>query len=326
MGISTPKRLIDDVAGGKVKPAYYFYGAEDYRISEATRFVAHQFLPDKQLTTNFRRLDGRRTKCIDLVAELSVFPMLGERQVFSVSDIQSFKPTEVDRLLKLIDQSDTSRVIIFSSPSTKTPKKKSAFFKKLSAVVDCVEFARLTQRQAGAQIKTALSRAELDIEPDALQMLVGLLDGNRGALVSEVGKLTDFKQSGEMIDTSDIEKIAAGYQTYTVFELADYIIAGDRSQVLGLVRRLITGGQSPTGLLYFLGGHFITLYLVKAGKPLEPYRRWLEGKFRGQAAGYELDHLRRIIGLIAEVDANLRKKRTIPELALDQLILQMMSP
>lgn len=326
MGLSTPKKLIDDVAGGRVQPAYYFFGPEDYRISEATKFVAHQFLPEKQLTTNFRRLDGRRTKIADLSAELSVFPMLGERQVFAVSDFQSYKPTEIDRILKLIDPDDTSRVVIFSSPSSKTPKKKSAFLKKLSAVAECVEFARLTARQAGAQIRTALSRAELDIESDALELLVGLLDGNRGALVSEVGKLTDYKQSGETIDTADIEKITAGHQTYSVFELADHVVAGDPGRVLGLVRRFITEGSSPTGLLFFLGQHFISLYLVKAGKPLEAHRRWLENKFRSQARGYELDRLRRIIGLIAEVDAGLRRKRTAPELALDQLVLQMMSP
>ena len=326
MGLSTPKKLVDDVSGGRIKSAYYFYGLEDYRITEAIKFVAHQFLPEKQLTTNFRRLDGRRTKCDDLIAELSFFPMLGERQVFAVSDFQSYKPTEVDRILKLIDGADSSRVVIFSSPSAKAPRKKSAFLKKLSAVTECIEFAQLTVRQASSQIRTALSQAELDIEQDALQLLVGLLDGNRGALVSEVQKLIDYKQSGETVDSADIEKIAAGYQTYSVFELADHVVAGDRGLVLGLVRRFLTEGVTPTGLLYFLGQHFISLYLVKAGKPLEPNRRWLENKFRGQARDYKLDHLRRIIGLIAEVDASLRHKRTAPELALDQLVLQMMSP
>jgi len=326
MGLFTPKKLIDDVGRGQFKPAYYFYGLEDYRISEAIKFVAHQFLPEKQLMTNFRRLDGRRTKCTDLIAELSVFPMLGERQVFAVSDFQSYKPTEVDRVLKLIDSADSSRVVIFSSPSSKAPRKKSAFLKKLSAVTECVEFARLSSRQASSQIRTALSRAELDIESDAMELLVGLLDGNRGALVAEVNKLVDYKQPGETIDTADIEKIAAGYQTYSVFELADHVVAGDRGRVLGLIHRLLTEGSTPTGLLFFLGQHFITLYLVKAGKPLESSRRWLESRFRGQAQSYELDHLRRIIGLIAEVDANLRHKRMVPELALDQLVLQMMSP
>ena len=326
MGLSTPKKLVDSVAGGQFKPAYYFYGLEDYRITEAIKFVASQFLPEKQLMTNFRRLDGRRTKCPDLIAELSVFPMLGERQVFAVSDFQSYKPTEVDRVLKLIDSADSSRVVIFNSPSSKAPRRTSAFLKKLSAVAECVEFARLTTRQAGAQVRTALSKAEIDIEPDALQLLIGLLDGNRGALVSEVGKLIDYKQPGETIDTADIEKIAAGHQTYSIFELADHVVAGDRSLVLGLVRRFLTEGSSATGLLYFLGGHFVSLYLVKAGKSLEPNRRWLENRFRAQARGYELDHLQRIIGLIAEVDANLRHKRTVPELALDQLVLQMMSP
>ena len=326
MGLFTPKRLIDDVGRGQFKPAYYFYGLEDYRISEAIKYVTNQFLPEKQIITNFQRLDGRRTKCADLIAELSIFPMLGERQVFSISDFQSYKPTEVDRVLKLIDSSDTSRVVIFSSPSTKVPRKTSAFLKKMSAVGDCIEFARLSSRQTNTQVKVALSKAKLDIDPDAMELLVGLLDGNRGALVSEVQKLIDYKQAGETINTADIEKIAAGYQTFTVFEFADYVVAGDRARVFGMIHRLLAEGSTPTGLLFFLGQHFIRLYLLKAGKSIEPNMRWLEGRIRGQAQGYELDHLRRIIGLIAEVDANLRHKRTVPELVLDQLVLQMMTP
>jgi len=330
MGIFTPKKLIDDVGRGQFKPAYYFYGLEDYRISEAIKYVTNQFLPEKQIITNFQRLDGRRTKCADLIAELSIFPMLGERQVFSVSNFQSYKPTEVDRVLKLIDSADTSRVVIFSSPASKspkkTPKKTPAFLRKLSAVGDCIEFARLSSRQASNQVKGTLSKANLDIESDAMELLVGLLDGNRGALVAEINKLVDYKQAGETINTADIEKIAAGYQTFTVFEFAGYVVAGDRARVFDLIHRLLAEGSTPTGLLFFLGQHFVRLYLLKAGKSIEPNMRWLEGRIRGQAQGYELDHLRRIICLIAEVDANLRHKRTVPELALDQLVLQMMTP
>lgn len=326
MGSSTPKKLVADVSDGRFKPAYYFFGAEDYRIAEAVKYVAHQFLPQMQLATNFRRLDGRKTKSADLIAELSVFPMLGERQVFAVSDIQAYKPTEVARILSLIETTDPSRIVIFTSPSGKTPRKTSAFLKKMSVVAECVEFARLNVRQAGSQVNSGLAKADLEIEPEALSLLVGLLDGNRGALVAEVNKLIDYKQPGETISTDDIEKIASGYQSYSVFELAEYVVAGDRSRVLNLVRRFLTEGSTPTGLLFFLGQHFISLYLVKAGKRLESNRRWLENKFRAQARDYDLDQLKQIIQLVAEVDATLRQKRTIPELALDQLVLQMMSP
>lgn len=326
MGLSTPQKLVSDVTSGKFKPVYYFFGSEDYRIAEAVKYVAHQFLPQMQLATNFRRLDGRKIKCADLIAELSVYPMLGERQVFGVSNFQSYKPTEVDRILRLFEPVDPDRIIMLSSPSQKAPRKRSAFLKKVNLVAESIEFGRLTPEQTRSQISSKLSKAELSIEPEALRLLTGLLDGNRGALEAEVNKLIDYKQPGDVVDAADIEKISSGYQTFTVFELADHVVAGNRGQVLNLIRRFLTEGSTPTGMLYFLGLHFISLYLVKAGKRLEPNRRWLESRFRSQANEFELSWLQQIIGLIAETDSTLRRKKVVAELTLDQLVLQMMSP
>jgi DNA polymerase III delta subunit len=326
MGLLSPKKLHTDVTKGEFRNLYYFFGPEDYRISEATKYIAQQFLPDRQLATNFLRLDGRKTRCADLIAELSVFPMLGERQVFAVSSFQSYKPTEIERVLKLLEPADPVRIVILNSPSDKTPKKNSAFFKKINSVAECVEFHRLDSESAAVQVTSKLSKAGLEIESRARDLLVGLLAGNRGALDSEVAKLIDYVEPGGTVTVADIEKIAAGYEAFTVFQLGGEIARGDRLRALQLVKRLLREGGTPTGILYFLGQHFVSLYLIKAGKSLESNRRWLEREFRPQAAGFELSQLERAIQLIAQADSDLRHKRTPPELVLDQLVLQMLTP
>lgn len=325
MGQIPPQKLVTDVQAGKFRPAYYFFGTEDFRIAEAAKYLAHQFLPDRQIMTNFLRLDGRKTKCPDLIAELSVLPMLGERQVFSISDFQSYKPTEIDRVLKLVSQKDPTRIVLLTSPSQRAPKKKSALIKKISAVADVVEFNRLTRSQTAAQVKARLVSAKLEIDAEAMNLFTSLLDGNRGALVSEVDKLVSYMKPGETVTAADIEKVAAGHQTHSIFELADYVADGQSNQALGLVHRLLAEGSSATGLLYFLGQHFISLYLVRSGGHLEPYRRWLEPKFRSQANRFEPGRLEEIVIQIAETDSALRHKRVVPELMLDQLVLQAMS-
>jgi DNA polymerase III delta subunit len=215
---------------------------------------------------------------------------------------------------------------MFTSPSGKTPKKKSAFLKKISAVAESVEFGPLTPEQTASQITSKLKRAGLEIEPEALRRLTGLLAGNRGALEMEIGKLTDFKPTGETITAADVESVGAGYEAYSVFELAEQMVKGDQVRVLAMIRRFLAEGSTATGMLYFLAQHFVSLYLVKSGKRLEVYRRWLEPQFRNQAARYEPGQLEKIITLIAQTDADLRRKRAAPELLLDQLALQIMTP
>jgi DNA polymerase III delta subunit len=111
-----------------------------------------------------------------------------------------------------------------------------------------------------------------------------------------------------------------------VFQLGGESARGNRRRVLQLVKRLLREGDTPTGVLYFLGQHFMSLYLVKAGKPLESNRRWLEHQFRSQGAGMTLAQIEQAISLIAQADSDLRHRQASPELVLDQLVLQIMTP
>ena len=320
----TPQQLLAEVTSGKFKPVYYFYGSEDFRIIEAEKYLAAQFLPNLQITTNYRRLDGRKTSATDIVAELSVYPMLGERQVFSISDFQSFKPKEIERILRILQPPDPNRVVILTSPSDKAPKRKSTFYNTMSGAAELVEFKKLTPGESRLIVKRRLDKREIRIEDAALDLLVELIAGNRGALDVETEKLINYRQPGETITTDDIRKLAAGYEVYSIFELADKIVAGNTLQVLAQVKQVLAEGTSPTGVLYHLGAHFVSLYLVKNGKPLEARRRFLTQRFRSQAGKYSNQQLERMIIQIGETDAELRRTPLKPETLLESLILQLM--
>jgi len=325
VAVSTPKKLSSDISAGRFHPVYYFYGTEAYRMTEAKKYLARQFLPDRQLTLNFSRFDGRSTRCADLLAELASLPMLGERQVIAVENLQSYKPTEIERLLGSLQPPDPNRIVVFSSPPSKIPKKTSAFYKKISEIAEVVEFGRLDLPEATGIITRRLANHKIDIEPQALKALAGLVAGDIGALENEVAKMVNYKEPGEKVTAADVELLAAGYEAYEALDLADKVVDGDRGRVLAQVRQLVARGSTPTGLLFFLGGHFLTLYLVKHGKPIEPWRRWLLPKFKGQADRYEARQLSRIIVLIAETDAAMRQGRALPDIMLDQLVLSIMA-
>lgn len=321
-----PNQLGKEIASGKFRTAYYFFGSEDYRMVEAEKFMAAKFLSKETLTTSYRRFNGRKIKAAELITELSVYPMLGERQVFSIVDFQSYKPTEIKRILSLLTPPDPNRIIIFSTPSARTPKKKSAFITNISKVAGTVEFGKLDSREARSNISSKLTKASLTIAPDALERLVGLLDGNRGALDSEVEKLINFKQNGDeqagQITTADIDLVATGYEVFSVFELAELVVTNNIAKALQLITHMLADGNSATGLVFHLCQHFLSLYKVKNGKPLEVYRRFLESRFRAQAAKYSMAELERIITLLAQTDAGLRRDKIKGQIALEALIVQ----
>ncbi|MDH4035546.1 MAG: hypothetical protein OEV80_17260, partial [candidate division Zixibacteria bacterium] len=206
----TPRTLRTEVSAGKFHPAYYFFGADDYRIVEAQKFLVHSFMPDMLKLTNCRKMDARKASCTEVLTELATLPMLGEKQAVIVSNFQSYKPTEVDRILKMLTPADPNRLVILSSPVAKAPKSKSAFIKKMNSLVQVVEFKKIAQEDVKKTIRSRLQKVEIGIEPQALTLLSALVAGNLGPMEAEINKLINYKQAGETVTEEDISSVCSG--------------------------------------------------------------------------------------------------------------------
>ncbi|MEA3296358.1 MAG: DNA polymerase III subunit delta [candidate division Zixibacteria bacterium] len=321
--MATPGKLSVEIKAGRFKSAYYFFGVDDYRIAEAEKFIAQKFLPNRQLLTNYTRIDARITSCSDLVAEFCNLPLLGERQVLAVRDFQRYKPTEIERILKPLSPSDPNRVVILSSPSSRIPKKRSKFLTTMAQATEVVEFRKLSSSDITRQITTKLKKQQLDIETDARNLLTELLSGSRGGLESEINKLIDYKNQGGTVTVEDIMAISSGYEAYSIFSLADEIIAGETRTVLKIIRSLLSSGNSPVAIGTLLQQHFISLYLVKNGKKPLGNRNFLIPKFRSQATHYENPRLEEIIIEIATTDAEFRRQNIKQDMGLEILALNL---
>ncbi len=319
--MATPQSLLKDISAGKFKPTYYFYGFENYRVSEAVKYVTHQFLPDSQLKVNYIKLDGKRIKATELITRLANLPMLGDKQVFAITDFQSFKPTEVKQILSLLSPPDPNRIVIFTSSADKTPKKNSVFFKAVSVVAEAIEFKQLNSDESRRIISSKLHKNDLTILPDALNLLVELIAGNRGALESEITKLIDYKSSGESISVDDVKQVCHGFQAYSLFEMADYIVSGNTVRVLQMTASLLAEGISEVLLTTLIQQHFTSVYLVKNGKKPLGNRGFLVYKFRQQAQKYSSERLEKIIIDIAKTDSNLRQTGMSPKTTFEALVL-----
>ncbi len=283
--------------------------------------MASQFLPNRLMGTNLYRIDARRTKAPDLMAELSNLPMLGEKQVFVVRDIQSYGANEISRVLKLLSPADPNRIIIFSTPSARTPRRNSSFFNSISKAAETIEFKKLSYQESSSIIQARLQKEGLTIAPEALRLLTELVAGSRGALEAELTKLVNYKGSGGKIDVADIKSVSAGYEVFGIFDLADQVVAGDAKKVFNMVRSLLAEGNSPATLIALMQQHFTSLYLVKNDKSPLGRRAFLTHKLRQQAEQYQSRRLEQIIIEIAAADVRLRHKGVKPEMTLEMLVM-----
>jgi DNA polymerase III subunit delta len=321
----SPSELAKEIDAGRFRSVYYFYGSEDYRIKEAEKKLATVFLPKRIQSTNQTVLSAQKNRFEDILTELSMIPMLGERQLFIIDEIQSLNQTQIGKILSLLTPPDPNRVVIMVSPSSKAPRKSNKLFKFLSSETAAVEFPRLPMQSARGKIKTLLKEKEVEIEPEALQMLAQLGDGDMGGIIGEVNKLIDYVGEEKNIRREDVAAITSDYQSFKVFELADQAALGQIDKALNTIDFLMKKGEKPSGLMFWLEEHFLNLYLSKNGKSIGKGKRDMSWKYRPQVGLFDNAQLEKIIKFIAEANFDLRNNVRPEKLVLEKLIFNICS-
>lgn len=325
-GAVSPGELSKEIKAGKFRPVYYFYGSEDYRIKEAQKAVAARYLPKSQQTTNQTNLSASRNKFEDILNELAMIPMLGERQLFHIADIQALSQVNIKKILSLIDPKDTARVVIFSSPSNKVPRKTTKLFKYLVQQTAAVEFARLKDGDTRRRIQKILNDNKISIDPDALDMITRLSGGDLGGMIAEVNKLIDYVGEGGRVGRDEVTMVTSDYQAFKVFELADHAAEGNYDKAMEVIDFLLKRGEKLSSLIFWMGEHFVGLYLACNRKSSGPGKRDMSWKYNKQLHCFNNEQLESIIEEISTADFDLKNSRIKPErLIIERLIYKICS-
>jgi DNA polymerase III delta subunit len=321
----TPAELNKELSMDRFRSVYYFYGSEEYRIKEAGKAVIRKFLPKAQQQMNHTVISAAKTKIEDILTELSIFPMLGERQIFTINDIQSSTPQNVEKILKLLDPPDSSRIVILIAAPAKTPRKNSKLFKLLTSNTNAVEFGRVTQNAARNRLHAIFHNNEISIEADALDMLVMTAGGDLGGLILEANKLIDYTGAGGTIKKEDVLAVSSDYQVFKIYELTDQMALRNVDKALEIIGFLHKKGETFSTMIFWIAEHFIDLYLLQNKKSIGAGKRNLEWKYKKQFGLFSSEQLEYIISLISKADTAIRSNLKPENVIMDKLIIEICS-
>lgn len=319
-----PRQLLTEISKQQFRAAYYFYGEDEYRIVEAEKFLIRSFLPPEQIGTSARKLNARKTPIAELLAELAALPMLGEKLVVAVSDPQQYKTADLDRIFRMLVPADPNRLVIFSTPPARQPRWDSAFLRQVKAAVATVQFDRLDESESHATLVNKLKKAGLRAEPEAIELLVSLVAGRRGAIDQEVDKLRDYID-GTSVSAEDVRQIGAGYQTFLAFDLAEHLLQGERTVALKQVNFMLSHGATAAMLVRFLYDDLLILYKLQHHEQLPGNIAWKAKKIRPHIGRIKPERVEQALVSLGLLNRALRHSPANPELLLQQFIVELSS-
>jgi DNA polymerase-3 subunit delta len=209
-------------------PVYYFYGDDDYLKDAKVRELVDGAVDAATRDFNFDQRRGAELDAETLDSLLSTPPMLAERRVAVIRDVDKLKKDARKFLDDYLKRPAPDTLLLLVSPCGVKPDKG------LSDRTTGVEFAPLSgdrvAKWVSYHVETVLERS---ISAGAVSLLIDAAGDELAQLAVELEKLASFSD-GE-IDEAAVSAVVGVRRGETVSDLLDAIAAQDAATALALL-------------------------------------------------------------------------------------------
>jgi DNA polymerase-3 subunit delta len=278
-------------------PVYYFHGAEDVLKDEAVHALMDRVLDPSLRDFNLDQRSAGQLDPESLYALCATLPMMADRRVVILRDIEGLKrkPKVRAGLLGYLARPSPETVLVLVQGSAEETEDKELARAACSVACDALPPERVQ--------KWLLRHAEglgLALQPEAAEHLVRSVGGELGPLLSELRKLSSLPPGGPL-SAERVGEIVGVRHGETVFDWRDALFDGRTGGAVQLLDPLLSQPGSSAVKLVTLTG----TTLVGVGIARSHYDRRLRGRALEDAV-FETIRRHRVFGLLSWTEERAR--------------------
>ena len=318
-----PDELEDELARGRVRPAYLLAGGEPLLRDDALAALRRAVLDPASRDFNHDRLDGQGVSSGTLLDALAALPVVAPRRLVELREPEAGRGSRAltdalaDALDALCQQDRTVLAVSASRPDRRARWVKA--FREPAAVVVC-EPPR-GARALGTFVAAEARRRGITLRAGAAEALVEAAGSQLLVLRAELEKASLFAGPDRPVTREHVQATASLPAEEPVWELTDAIGEGRTPEALVALRRLLHGGSPPPVLLGVLANHFRKLLRTRAGATPGGHP-FAVRKLEQQAGRYSPARLRQCLGALHEVDEVLKGSGNLDAgIAMERLVM-----
>ena len=238
---------------------YFFHGEEVFLLHHYLDQLKKIILDEFTESFNFHKLDVESFGIQELADAVENLPMMAERSMVWVDEIDLFKLNEADRtkIAEILSDIPDYCTVVFTYITT--PWKPDKRLKKLWDAVDkngtVVEFAKQDQKDLVPWIVRHFAAHKKQISTDLCVYLIDITGGTMTALAGEISKICAYSGADRIV-RSDIDAVVEPVLDAVVFQMTDLLGQGAYGGALVKLQTLLKMQQEPLGILGAIGMHF----------------------------------------------------------------------
>lgn len=241
---------------------YLIYGNEKYFIDEQVNKIVSEYKEYDLI--NYDMCETNINKAVEEVSMISLFStdkiVICYNALF-LTGIKCDIDHDIDSLLKFIVNPSTSILVLVVNSDSLDKRKKVV--KELQKYAEVKECDKLKENELLSFIKKRCVDNGYEINNDALNKFVLLLNDNLYVINSELDKLFIYKEDDKVISISDIDICTSRMLNDNIFDLVDAIVKKDINRSLALYDDLIILNEEEIKLIVILANQFRLIFQVK---------------------------------------------------------------
>ena len=314
---------------------YIFHGEEAFLLQHYLGQLQKVILDELTESFNFHRFNSENFDLRDFADAVENLPMMADRTLVQVDDIDLFKLPEESRNKMVEILSDIPEyctvVFVYQTVEFKPDKRLKKLWEAVSRA-QIVEFAKQSQRDLVAWITRHFAARKKHISQQLCLYLLELTDGTMTSLKGEIEKIAAFS-GAETICQADIDAVTEPVLDAVVFRMTDYLGAKEYAQAMDTLQKLLKMQQEPIVILGAVGSYLRRLGTARtlqecgcgAGELMKlcGLSDYAARKTMSAARQFSPAFFKKAMELVLETDRKMKTSYDDPQRLLELLILQL---
>jgi DNA polymerase-3 subunit delta len=324
--------LRDAAAGKNFAAVYFFHGEETFLAEEATHVIVDWALSPDERTFNLDVLYGNETTVSDVLSRATSYPMMAERRIVVVRNMDRMPMLERDKelLSHYVDHPSATTILILVAQSPDLRKKPYTSLRKAAVVFDCKP---LYDNQIPGWIQGRAADQGKHISAEGAQLLASSVNPSLREIQNELDKLYIYTGERKSISTDDVSAVVGVSREFNIFALQRAIGIRDLPGATIILERMMDAGEPPTLILFMLTRYFVTLWKMaelkhQGASPQELARDlkinpYFLREYQEALRHYSKPQIEQAFGTLARADESIKTTTLKPKQVMQVLLVRL---
>jgi DNA polymerase-3 subunit delta len=353
----SPAQFLAKMKRKEIAPVYLFLGAEAYQRRKCREALIAAHLDDAARENGLAQHDLSETSLAELMDDARALSLFASQRVIIVTSAEAVLPrtakaeedadedgpsnaADAGVVASYIKDPTPGVIVLFESArfdfEGEDKKKLERVAKFYSAIRDVVELKRYSLDDARVEAQAIARRANVALEPSAIELLLEALGGDVARIAIEIEKLALFSAGGKPITAEDLALLVPDARATTIFALVGALGRRDRNRSMHVLDTLCREGEYLPLALSFLSTQFRTALIAKesglrSSQQIQAHFTKLGIPMWGARAEqvyqtlskFSKEQLQRGLQVIFEADRDLRSARPDDRIIMEDFVLKL---